>query len=431
MLTFPRVLIASAYGRGHWMAVALQEAGFNVQLIDVTPRLGKTLPADQEGPFGAFASPRWQGLENQALESFGTLEAQPYGYTLWLKSGPWEMRGPSSLYRSEALRQDPVVREFIESGSDPQLENRGKPAHALRDLNFDERWSASFASDLLSNSSQWPNRAFQERIPTGLFEKHLTRCPESFSLEQSLQWCSQKGVIVVSNGTIPDIAIERGRVQGLEVQAEKSGFVRCHHLVWMLTSMETAVLAPRIHLKLFKGESMTPEWCWQRYKIRFSPSKEAQQLPAAFALIDELKIPWTHENLVLFRKSQDPLCYHVWMRLPFSQRFHREYLQERWQPVMQSLRERCSRLVAELVGLPPEADGDGNTVAPPMYPLYHREALAHSPGLSFYNLWHSHPERWPSYSWEAVFGTQRQMIADMQRRWGDLSEEEKQKELQL
>lgn len=430
MLTSPRVMIASAFGRGHWMAVALHRLGFNVQLVDVTARLGHFRPEDQEGPFGHFASPRWDGIETEALESLGALTEQEQGFSLWLKSGPWDLRGPTAHYRGEALQQKEQVMQFVRYCAGTSAE-RKTWLQKIQNLDFDQRWLASLACDLLSHESGWPNEAFLKAPPEALFERFFYRRPETFSVESSLRWCAAQGVIVTENADIPDVALENRRVQGIEVKAAKSGFVRCHQLVWLLNSQETAHLSPRAFLKLYKGQSLDPEWCWLRYELQFEDSKELELLPKNFLFLEDFSIPWSHDNFAVFREGINKGCFHVWLRLPYSQRFHREYLVERIQPLIENIYERCPRLQAKVVGLPAEAASTSKELGAPLFPVYRAADLANPPGLSFLNLWYSHSERWSSYSPTAIFTSQAAMIAEMQQWWGRMSEEQKQKELHL
>lgn len=430
MVNSPRVMIVSAFGRGHWLSVELQRMGFNVQLVDVTPHLGKTKPEDQDGPFGFFSSPRWHGLESESLNSLGETTEVSQGLTLWLKSGPWELRGPTSRYRAEVLGQQERVWHFIEHHNDLDTDRRAW-SEKLQDLDFERRWLASFASDLMSNKSQWPNEAFQKSIPSGIFDKYCSRNPENRNLEASLKWCAEQGVVVVENGEIPDVAIEHRRIQGVEINADKSGFARCHQLIWLLTSMETAHFSPRAFLKLYEGKKIEPEWLWIRYRVEFEDSRELQELPQEFALIEDLNVPWAHDNFAMFRKAKQPRTYQVWLRLPYSQRFHREYLEARIQPVLNYLQQRCVRLKATILDLPPEAAGSLEELGAPLFPVFRESDLAQPPGISIKNLWFSHPERWPCYSWGPIYSAQTKIIHQLRQWWGELSEEQKQKELQL
>lgn len=430
MLTSPRIIIASAYGRGHWLSVELRRQGFNVQLLDATKHLGDLKPEDMDGPFGVFASPRWHGIENEALNSLGDLEEAPNGFSLWLKSGPWELRGSTSRYRGDTLKQQERVFHFVEHQNELTAD-RKVWIQKLSNLDFEQRWFGSLASDLLANQSQWPNEAFSKSVPVGLTDRFFARRPETFNINRSLKWCEDNGVVVVPEAQIPDVAIEHRRIQGLEISSVKSGFARCHHLVWMLTSSETARVSPRAFLKLFEGKKTEPEWVWMRYELEFENVREVLQLPKEFLLSEDIHIPWAHDNYVLFRQGLNPLRYDAWLRLPHSQRFHREYIGERIIPVLQHLQSRCSRLKTKVLQFPREAEGLFENAGAPLFAQYRTADLQHPAGISLGNLWWSHPERWASYAWPHIFASQTNIISGLRRWWGEMSDEQKQKELQL
>jgi hypothetical protein len=423
-------MIASAFGRGNWLAVELHRKGFNVQLVDVTNHLGHYLPEDQDGPFGYFASPRWQSLEAETLDSFSPTQVAPHGWSVWPNSGPWEFRGPSSKHRAETLNLQERALHFVQHYNELEIDRKGW-IDKLQELDFERRWIASLASDFMTNKSQSANDAFQKSIPAALFENYCTRRPETWSLDRGLKWCADQGVGVLENAEIPDLAIEHRRIQGIEVRGKKSGFVRCHQLIWLLTSSETAFFSSRAFLKLYKGLLMEPEWCWLRYKLEFEDSRELHQLPDEFISINDLSVPWAHENFAIFRRSQEPKKFHVWLRLPYSQRFHSEYLTARIEPLLTVIKERCPRLKGRVIALPLEASSSSKELGAPLFPVFRSANLAHPPGINLANLWFSHPERWPSYSWAPIFSSQTKIISQLRRWWGELSEEQQQKELQL
>ena len=430
MTTSPQILIASVYGRGHWLAVELVRRGFLVKLLDATSFLGKAKTEDQEGPFGFFGSTAWQGKEFEFLQSFGPATEVDSGFSLWLKSGPWEMRTPHSLYRGQALNQKDRVIHFVKHLSEYSVD-RKQWIEKLKEWPFDRRWLASLACDLMSNQSHMPFSAIEEKAPTPLFESYYVRYPEIFSLSDSLKWCAQEGVEIVEKAQIPDLAIESRKIQGLEITADKSGFSRCHHLIWMLNSRETAFFSPRVFLKLYKGISLNPEWCWLRYQINFIDSREVQNLPLQFLFLTDLHIPWAHENYVLFRRSILPGQYHVWMKLPYSQRFQSEYLQERIQPLIQQLEQRCPRLKVKEAFIPQEAQMNSQELGPCLFPVFQKKDLIHPPGVTLKNLWYSHSENWPSYSWPSIISHQSKLITKIQDWWASMNSEQKQKELDL
>lgn len=431
MLEAPRVLIASAFGRGTWLASRLKQLGFEVHLIDVTERLGSSTKEDQEGPFGYFNLRQWGQGEQEALNSLGPTREVAGGFTLWLKNGPWELRGNTSIHRAGVLKQYERAWPLVHQFGDVIAGERKLWFEKLQPLNFDKRWIANLASDIMSNQSQRPNEAHLKSIPVSLFERYYSRVPERRNYRSSLKWCADQGVIVVENAEIPDLAIENNRVQGLEVRAEQSGFVRCHHLIWMLTSMETEHFSSRAFLKLYKGQIMEPEWCWLRYKIDLEASPDIAPLPEEFLFMEDIHLPWAHDNYAVFRQSLYENAYHVWLKLPYSQRFHRDYIQERIQPLIENLEKRNPRLKTVKVTLPSEATSHLKELGAPLYPIYRATDLAQPPGVKLKNLKFSHPEYWPSYSWGSIFTSQNHITAELKHWWSELNAEQKQKELEL
>ena len=116
--------------------------------------------------------------------------------------------------------------------------------------------------------------------------------------------------------------------------------------------------------------------------------------------------------------------------MPFSQRFHQDYLTDRIKPLLENLKKRCVRLQVLNIELPIEASSNSKILGAPLFPLYRAQDLAHPPGISVKNLWFNHSERWPSYSWGPIFSTQAQITSQLQKWWGELTAEQKQKELQ-
>ena len=63
------VVIASAYGRGHWLASHLSEQGWRVSLLDFTKALGPYTPEDYEGPFGLLETDLVSGSSDATIET--------------------------------------------------------------------------------------------------------------------------------------------------------------------------------------------------------------------------------------------------------------------------------------------------------------------------------------------------------------------------
>src|SRR5262245_55773334 len=111
-MTQTPVLIVSAFGRGHALAIDLASQDIPVSLLDVSAHLGHVSAEDDEGPFGFFA----HGLEH--IESQRLLEDHPpllqvQGFSWMLPQGPFESKGPLTQFRREKLEISGEIWNFL------------------------------------------------------------------------------------------------------------------------------------------------------------------------------------------------------------------------------------------------------------------------------------------------------------------------------
>lgn len=88
-MTKPVVNVVTAFGRAETLALALETAGFQVQVFDFTEALG---PEWQRGA-GPFRSCRKEFIPAQA-PLLAESRRLPRGISFWLKDGPVELGGP-------------------------------------------------------------------------------------------------------------------------------------------------------------------------------------------------------------------------------------------------------------------------------------------------------------------------------------------------
>ena len=82
------VIIVSIFGRGDWLASEMSRAGFQVQLVDVSPSMGRWAPEDWEGPFGFFHSADLNETQVAQLFEGESVVKIPSGFCLWTDEGP-------------------------------------------------------------------------------------------------------------------------------------------------------------------------------------------------------------------------------------------------------------------------------------------------------------------------------------------------------
>ena len=92
------VAVVSAFGRGHWLAAELADAGRSVALIDVSAKMGRWAPEDWEGPFGFFRTEKLKASQVERLIEDDYHDTVDEGFVVWLKDGPIDIKGPLSSF---------------------------------------------------------------------------------------------------------------------------------------------------------------------------------------------------------------------------------------------------------------------------------------------------------------------------------------------
>jgi hypothetical protein len=240
-----------------------------------------------------------------------------------------------------------------------------------------------------------------------LYSPHFIRRVSRRGYEQNLQWVKSWGADILPGARIRDISVNSRFVQSLEVQSDWTGVLTGEQVVWCLSSEETHRLAPKIADELFGGRIMKPSWSWQRYRFQLSGGGIVDDLPLHFLMIDDLQLTWAHENFALVQRSVNESDFDVWMRLPASQRFHRNYLRERGEAVAQTLRRRLPGVEVKILNLPQEHLYDEADLGPARFPVFDEKTWAMNNKKSWINLHYDGPECWPLLDWNGAFEYQK------------------------
>lgn len=429
-----RILIVSAFGRAHWLATQLAYKGFSVQLIDVSSQLGPWMPADFEGPFGFFRSPFWTDSYLERLKQEGVALEQEHGFSLWLKSGPLELRSSLTSHRLRSLEQSENIQKYVQNHDGYSDLQKKETADRLKTLPFSSKWFAKFAHFFMSNNliplAEHNEDYFIRSNLCPVLDRYFVRTATAETIEKSLVWCESQGVEVIRNAKIADVAFGGGKINGFEVQAEQSGIVKANQYVWGLTSLETQFAFPKVFDKIY-NKVIEPEFTWQRFSIRLVESKERDLLPLSFLLIDELEFPWTHENFILVRKSQKAGEFDAWILLPYSQRFQKKFLEAYAEKIIQKFQDRMVLFKPSLVALPIEAELSSKDLGGVLFPVYSSQSLNSSFAKKFQNLYFDNVEVWPLLSWQGAFLGQNQIIEKINKWWSYLTPLKREKELVL
>lgn len=406
-----RAILVSAYGRGHLMAAELAQAqDWDVVLYDVSAQLGVFNPQDTEGPFGFFLTDKLTPNEHERLFAEHSVQNMKNGFTLWLSSGPFELKGPLTQHRFEALGLLPENKEALLQLS-LELGSRAlDPFPSLLDGPVKQRWLAMLACDWASLHYVTPTAVCRELHPLPLFNSFHVRFPTRQGLDQLFTWCREKGVQVLSADVL-DAAVQDQNFQGLEIKSGKTELVKGDFFIWGLSSQETMKLSPSIYKKLFVMESpIVPLFSWVRFGLRLADCKEREVLPLEVLILTNLENSWTHENYMILKRSQRSDDFDLWLRIPTDQRFHQHYLKEVGQRALALLDGRCPPLAPMITEFPVEYHNTFAEVGPSRFMQFAKQDLKKLKTKKIRNVLFDGPEYWQKQTVNGAFPHQRELL---------------------
>lgn len=424
MNTKADVVIISCFGRGHWLATELKSLGLEVHLVEVSDQLGRWAPEDWEGPFGLFQSENLSLSQRARLDQDASMQMNPRGLTVWTEKGPIETRGPLAGFQLQntGLTEDQL--RYLENAN-PSDRDRQSFRKKMAETSFRSTWFANLCHSFASNQFIENTEAFHVGYTPPVMGQHWVRRVSRRGYDQALAHLSDQGVIVHRNSKLKDLTFSSRFIRECEIESEWTGVLQGEQYIWALTSQETKRLSPRIFEILYMDSELKPQWNWQRYRVQLH-SDAATVLPIHFLFLQDTGLTWTHENLMIFQQSDAIDEYDVWMRLPFTERFHRSYLEKRIKKGLQLLERRNPGISASVTQMPQEYSYDETDLGPPRLPVFTREDYRQFQRKSWINLIYDGPENWPSLDWAGNFQYQEKSLA-LLKKWKEDKEEHRRK----
>ncbi len=401
--TVAAVVIVSAFGRGHWMAVELQSAGVPVTLLDISSQMGAWAPEDWEGPFGYFKTDRVLPRHLDRLNQDEVPLLVPQGLIFWLSDGPLEMQGPVNKYRLEKLGFD------IQQLGSPNLWGK---------LEFSKRWLYE-ALCAIDCPVHMPN-PYYSRVATSIpvLQNFYIRQATRKGLSQSLDWVRAKGVKVIEKVQLVDVALaDKSKVKGLEIKKDRSEFMNVDQVVWCLNGEETGMISSKVQSSLFPKGALESEWCWLRYRIKIKESSRRDQLPLHFVILGDPYLSWSHENFLIVQRTASLEFFDVWMKIPTEQRFNKQYLSERGEGLVAILKMRLVEDEITLQDFPQEYMYTYTQMGPPRFPVYNLASKDDRPGKKFENLKFDSSQQWKRLGWSGQFENQWDLVGEIKSWW--------------
>lgn len=284
------VNIVSAFGRGETLALALQNDGFDVRVIDFTKALGPDWNAGV-GPFPVVVEPHLPQQEKFLQE----LRPLPRGLTFWLPQGPIELSGPMSSYYAN---QNAAVKNLAAS---PAAE-------------FDEDWLRRFMLNWANpyHLESWGNsaaQAFPYAEPLGLIPAAKEARIMSFERFKTLD------LKFVEASVLRDIQFEGARITELEVESGRREAFRSPNWIWCLSSEETAQVGLEVAQHLFANKIRKTQWRWLAFQGRCHRGSWSIGFPEYSVVLGDLHLPWVYTNAMGLRWTDSDI-FELWLKVP-------------------------------------------------------------------------------------------------------------------
>lgn len=407
------VLIVSAFGRGHALAMELAGKEVPVCLVDVSAQLGLTSPEEWEGPFGLSLS-GLNSIQQERLVEDDPIVRQSEGLTVLLPSGPLEFRGPLADHRLEKLKISRDARDLLHINRISATERE-----RLLAASFYETWPVfllrAYSANYFGSISELLESDLIYRADSEFAIRQATR----LGIQKSLDACGRRLVNVKKPGVVKDITSVQGKrnkiraLEYAETGAASTEIIEYETLVWCLSSEETHYMSPAIAAKIFPKGIIKPDWYWTKFRFRMAPCVERDSLPEHSIWVGDVDLPWVHENFLIVQRTATPELFDVWAKLPYSKRFQKFFLQEQGALIARRMSVQSEALQPELHEEPTTAYQSYEQTGPTRFPVFGNVNPASSPQhILFHN-----PETWPGLGWASVFAHDQLLIEKIETWW--------------
>lgn len=408
------VVIASAFGRGNWLAAELVEKGINVCLVDVSEHLGRWAPEDWEGPFGFFQSEKISAGQLTRLTHEDYHDGIDDGFVVWTNDGPIDFKGLLSNYWLGQNSELEIARKHLSQWeSFKNNQEKQQWIDSIFRMPFKSNWLIHLAHQLASNVFCQNAEAVTYGDPLPLFSSYFVRRVSRRGYQNSLDWCRDKGVKVLNGAQISDV-LENGKIwEGLEVKSEWSGALLGSNLVWMLSTQETQKLSQKIFEFLYPKGGVDPTWVWVRYRLRMDLAEYRNTIPLKFVLIEDRGLAWTHTNFVLVQRTVKDEDFDCWIRIPAHSRFHRGYLDEQGLNLLSLLKRKIPFVTPQILDMPQDYLYEYKDLGPSLFPVFESEDLKKLKTCSRKNIYFSGPEFGTRLDWTGRFRWQENILSSL------------------
>lgn len=398
------VIIVSAYGRSLWLAKALKLKGIEVIYIDQTPFLGPWSLKDQEGPFPFMKYNLNDEDQVQYWKSQNLCTEIDSGFTVLLPSGPLELKSPHLSHRFSRIN---ILPEVIE-----EIQNQKQISHKKYEGNYLQQvWPLALAHNLSSSVEQSPLQSLQFPHCASLMGPCILG--NLYPLRQRLEEFG-KLFKVISDSKLEDISFaENKSISGVLLKNERSDLLKCSRVVWSLTALETQFLSVNCAQKIFANKGKEFQRSWMRWSFEI----KASYLPDYFIMIQDIEMPWSHENFLCLSKDYMTQQYSVWCLLPSSQRMQKSYLEEYSTIILNCLKTRFCEADVRLISKPIESDLQLKDIGPSLFGVYKEGVFQYKLSRVSKEFYNNAPDEKPLQDPASLLLTEKDIFNQVEQSW--------------
>ncbi len=306
------VVLVSAFGRLEPLAIELSQRGMEVALLDVTKGFESLDFRDVSGPFPMVTPSPSLPAHTEWVTTQAAKELDR-GLSVWLRSGPLELRGPLGTFYSDHFLPVGLLKDYLAKRlQGPKgLSGFGR---AFRDLSFQENWLIHLSHGVT-----------QVKMTMHCESAHLS--PEPFPMNKSAHsiHITKESLNDLKGATInagvdyvEEIPVDmdlNGRL--IDNFVIPSGKIRAHFYVWGVPQEESFHFNSKLASRVFaKEKPKLSDWVWRRLVLKTS-SELFERMPECFLMIQNPDWSWTNENFVIFRNEIQGE-WDLWIRTPRS-----------------------------------------------------------------------------------------------------------------
>lgn len=409
----PEVLIVSAFGRSHWPAAELAEKGFRVQLVDVSHRMGRWAPEDWEGPFGFFQDERLLSSQVARLTEEDYHEPLDDGFTVWPSEGPLDMRGRLVSDWVDRLPAYGLAKEYLQKRSQLSASDLEDEIDEIMMNGFEKNWLAQLSHQLASPIFQPNALSLNSGEPLPLWSPFSMRRVTRKGLQKSMDWCRSHGVDVVAGAELVDVSFDGANLHALEIGGELARAISPEMVIWNLSSAETQFLSPQVATQLFPHGPLLPEWTWMRWRLQGQLGIYKDVVPRHMVVVDDLRLPWTHGNLMIVLRCEVEGSFDVWARVPAHHRFQRGYCEEFGQELVARLDKRLPGFKGSVQDQPQDYHYDASQLGAALFPVFNADEKKRWTTRRLKNVHFDGAEWLPNLDWTGRFSRQNEIVAEL------------------